>query len=417
MPDSKPMRVLALCDSLAVRPGTAPTGFARVARNLFTHWQAAGVEVDIWGVGYEGWGYRDIPWQIFPAGNRDWNTAPRLNSFLQVLATGRYTHVWMLMDADVLCVGQGERSFPRQLRACCKKHGIKSVLYFPIDCDHQEFDCMEMVKTVDVAVTFTEYGARVVRNTLAQKLFPLHVLPHGLDEHFRPAAPDQRLQERRKIILENGKPFAGDGDFLMLNVNKNEWRKDVLRSLEIVKGLVDRGVPAKMILRMSAVGGTGISIHQAAAQLGLVDGQHYVLLDPVPEAFLPKLYHACDIYVTTTAGEGWGLGITEALGCGLPVAMPMHSSCGEIGEKILQQGSPYSNQIVWLKSENGFICGHDTRLRPRVELASAVKDLEDFWHVRHGASGDPAKPFQLTPETLEWLSWKRIAGEFLKLMK
>ena len=149
------MRILALCDSPAVRPGTAPTGFARVARNLFSEWQAiapnlglAPIEIDIWGIGFEGWGYRDLPWRIFPAGNRDWNSTGRLNAFLQVLSSGRYTHVWMLMNSEALCVGEGERSFQNQLRACCRKHGIKSVLYFPIDCDHQEFEWMETVRAV-----------------------------------------------------------------------------------------------------------------------------------------------------------------------------------------------------------------------------------------------------------------------------
>ena len=417
------MRVLALCDSPAVRPGTAPTGFARVARNLFTHWSAAGATIDICAIGYEGWGYRDVPWTLFPAGSRDWNTAARLNTFLQILSSGRYTHVFMLMDADALCVGEGERSFPRQLRACCKKHGVKSVLYFPVDA-RQEFQWMEIIKAVDVAVTFTEFGKREILETLAQSLFPLHVLPHGLDAHFTPpASAEQKLVERKQIVLEDGKPFATEKDFLLLNVNKNEWRKDVLRSLEILKGLVERGVPAKMIFRMAATSVTnGIHLPRAAAQLGLEDGVHYVQLDAVPEQHLPKLYQACDLYLTTTLGEGWGLGITEALGCGLPVAMPMHTSCGEIGEKILMQGSPYSNQVVWLENEKGFVCGHDTRLRQRVDLAEAVKDLEDFWHVRHGASGDPGRtsawpqPFHLTPEIRDWLSWERVAKEFLKLM-
>ena len=417
------MRVLALCDSPAVRPGTAPTGFARVAKNIFTEWSKTtngflkpAVEIDIWALHFDGWGYRDVPWTLFPGGNRDWNTPARLNAFLQVLSSGRYTHVWMLMDADALCVGEGERSFPRQLRACCKKHGVKSVLYFPVDA-RQEFPWMEIIKAVDVAVTFTEFGKREILETLAQSLFPLHVLPHGLDGHFTPCTLEEKAGHRKQIVLENGKPFADEKDFLLLNVNKNEWRKDVLRSLEILKGLVERGVPAKMIFRMAATSVTnGIHLPRAAAQLGLEDGVHYVQLDAVPEPHLPKLYQACDLYLTTTLGEGWGLGITEALGCGLPVAMPMHTSCGEIGEKILMQGSPYSNQVVWLENEKGFVCGHDTRLRQRVDLAEAVKDLEDFWHVRHGASGSQPQPFHLTPEIREWLSWERVAKEFLKLM-
>ncbi|MDE2099472.1 MAG: glycosyltransferase [Patescibacteria group bacterium] len=410
------MRVLALCDSPAVRPGTAPTGFARVARNIFEQWQKlrSDIEIDIWGIGFDGWGYDTVPWRIFPAGNQDWNSPARLNAFLNVLAGGKYTHVWMLMNSDALAIGEGAKSFPTQLRACCKKHGIKSVLYFPIDCDHQEFQWMEAVKAVDEAVTFTEYGAQVVKRTLAQSLFPVHVIPHGLDAHFTPCTAEEKAASRAQIVLDNGKPFASPEDFLMLNVNKNEWRKDLLRSLEILKRLVEAGVPAKMIFRCEANGRplNGVPLHRAAAQLGLEDGEHYVQLDAVPEQVLPKLYQACDCYVTTTMGEGWGLGITEALGCGVPVVIPTHTSCMEIGERINHDiGEDHFYAVNFLADESGVVCGNDTRVRRRVDLERAVALLENSWPQIK------AENFALLETVRQWLSWERVAGEFLKLMQ
>ncbi|MDE2102941.1 MAG: hypothetical protein KGL39_37200 [Patescibacteria group bacterium] len=415
------IRVLALCDSPAVRPGTAPTGFARVARNIFSGWQELkpDIEIDIWGIGFDGWGYDTVPWRVFPAGNQDWNSPARLNAFLNVLAggasrTGRpYTHVWMLMNSDALCVGEGAKSFPAQLRACCKKQGIKSVLYFPIDCDHQEFQWMETVKAVDEAVTFTEYGARVVKRTLTQSLFPVHVIPHGLDAHFMPCTAEEKAASQAQIVLDNGRPFASPEDFLMLNVNKNEWRKDLLRSLEILNALRRAKVPAKMIFRCEANGLplNGVPLHRAAAQIGLVDGEHYVQLDAVPEQLLPKLYQACDLYLTTTMGEGWGLGITEALGCGVPVAMPMHTSCLEIGDRINQAMGENFGVVNYLQGEDGMVCGKDTRVRPRVDLEDSAALLADRWQEIKN------KNFALPESIRQWLSWERVAGEFLKLMQ
>ena len=62
----------------------------------------------------------------------------------------------------------------------------------------------------------------------------------------------------------------------MLGVNKNEWRKDPLRMLEILVGLRRLGVPAKLLLRMdpmSAMG--GVHLELAAKQLGLTYGKEW----------------------------------------------------------------------------------------------------------------------------------------------
>ena len=435
MSDSKPMRVLALCDSPAVRPGTAPTGFARVAKNIFTHWSADGkVEIDIWALHFDGWGYRDVPWTLFPGGNRDWNSPARLNAFLNVLASGRYTHVWMLMDADALCVGEAERTFPKMLKACCRKHGIRSMLYFPVDAT-LEPHWMEIVEAVNAPVTFTEFGRQQVRSALHRSLFPVAVLPHGVDEHFQTATPEERRKARSQIVLDSasrtgqGKPFAGPDDFLLLNVNKNEWRKDPLRSLEILSGLIQRNVPAKMILRMGATSAMGgIHLHRAAAQLGLVDGRDYVQLDAVPEQHLPSLYHAADLYLTTTLGEGWGLGVTEALACGTPVAVPKNTSCLEIGRRIIeaeQGNNAPRSAVAFLELEAGHVCGHDTRVRRRVALDSAVHDLGE-WYLHRAGTQQPSLCFApeesgalpgLPASIRQWLSWERIAGEMLKLLR
>jgi glycosyltransferase involved in cell wall biosynthesis len=44
-----------------------------------------------------------------------------------------------------------------------------------------------------------------------------------------------------------------------------------------------------------------------------------------------EIYNASDLYVTTTLGEGWGLGVTEAMATRLPVIIPNTTSLTEIG--------------------------------------------------------------------------------------
>jgi glycosyltransferase involved in cell wall biosynthesis len=74
-------------------------------------------------------------------------------------------------------------------------------------------------------------------------------------------------------------------------------------------------------------------------QTPLVEGVDYMF--PSEEDYnkgasvetLNKIYNASDCFITTATGEGWGLTITEAMACMLPLILPNHTSIGEIGGK------------------------------------------------------------------------------------
>ena len=427
------IRLLALCDTPTVRPAGVPgaaatTGFATVGRNLFPHWTAAGVAVDVWAIHFDGWGYGDVPYQLFPAGTpqRPWNSAEMLTAFLTKLCTGApgggaYSHVWMLMNAEALSVGD----FPKQFAACCKKYGIHSTLYFPVDADARPSDgpWYEILRCVDVAVTFTEYGKREARKAMEIGNLKLEmgrqikVLPHGVEARFRPLPDRAAVRAQFRVPLEKlpaaSRAFLAPGDFCLVAVNKNEWRKDLLRTLEILKGLLDAGVPAKLILRTApngAPGGGGIPIDHAAAALGLRANVDWTRLDPVGPDELVALYNAADLYLTTSMGEGWGLGIGEALACGTPVALATHTSCGEIGAKV---AAANPGAIYALASEPGAVMGYEHRLRRRVDLPDAVGTLKLAYAMQLNGL---APRVELAPAIREWLAWPRIAAEFLQLM-
>ena len=398
------------------------TGFARVAQNLFPRWNKAGVLIDCWAIGFKGWRYKDCPYvnMLFPAGvGGEWNLIGNLELFLQQLMRGGYTHVWMMQDTFQLC-GQG---FPEALEKICTEGGIVSMLYFPVDAPLDK-EWTEIIEAVDIPVAYTEYGrgeAQMVGN------FPgadIHVLPHGVDTKVYRPLPN-RMEVRRAFwrTSEAGDRFIEDDDFLMVNVNANQRRKDVVRSLEILAGLKDAGVKAKLVMHMPERSFEGLSLHQVGEQLGLEvgkdwghHGQYFSgSISSMVEKDLVRLYNAADLYLTTSLGEGWGLGITEALACGCPVALPNHTSCAEIHEG-LEQHNTYRTQL--LEVEKGYV-GLDydnSRLRRRVDLGSAV---DAIYHLARRAA--PGIDYRERPELNEgvrqWLSWDRIAKEFLNLMK
>jgi len=56
--------------------------------------------------------------------------------------------------------------------------------------------------------------------------------------------------------------------------------------------------------------------------IGLMAKKHNVFWIPADLPHLNALYRACDCFVSTTLGEGFGHPIAEAMACGLPVVVP-----------------------------------------------------------------------------------------------
>jgi glycosyltransferase involved in cell wall biosynthesis len=401
------MRILAFCDS-----PTLTSGFAKVAQNLFRRWHNDGAEIDVWGIGFVGWGYRRAPYvnQLFPGGvGSDWNTLPRLELFLSQLASGGYTHLWLMQDTFMLSVAD----FPAKVREICNQRNIHSTLYFPVDAPLDP-EWTDIIAAVDVPVAYTHYGKREAEAKGQERghTFSCEVLPHGVDTDIY--SPIVERGELRKQLWQQ--PWVGPDDFLLLNVNANQRRKDVSRCLEILCQLRQQGVPAKLLMHMPETSGEGLSLEAVGRQFGLKlleDWAHHGFYfrrgnAVLGEAELAKYYNVADLYLTTTLGEGWGLGITEALACGCPAAVPLHTACQEIYEQIAE------GRMVGLPTEyNGVVLdGDNSRVRHRVNVQPAVNLIRDYyesgaWRIRP----------ELSPSTERWLSWGRIASEMLRLMK
>ena len=278
---------------------------------------------------------------------------------------------------------------------------------------------------VDLPVAYTEYGANEahMKAVLRKKQLPNElvldhdfqcaVIPHGVDNTlFHTVSQDDREKFRARM---NDEPDS----FIMLNVNSHQHRKDVLRSLEIHKELLRRGVKSRLIMHMpenSFGSGNpgGTSLEYMGWQLGLELGKdwahsgdkfkHSNAFGSVKEEDLHQYYAAADLYLSTTLGEGWGLGAVEAIACGTPAAVPDNTACAELASKL-------ADQTLLLPVEPGYVANHldNSRLRRRVDLQGAADVIEKF--------AKAPRRVRLSKMELEWLNWNRIADEWLNAYK
>lgn len=409
------IKILVLCDS-----PTTSTGFARVGQNLMKRWHELGAWIDCWGIGFNGWNYRACPYveNIFPAAlDGHWAQPERLSLFLAQLQQGGYTHVWIMQDTFML----SRAKFPETLKAVCDHHGIRSMYYFPVDAPLDR-EWTEMIAAADVAVAYTEYGRdQVIAANPAAREWPIQVLPHGVDtEIYRPLGDEATRQELRRGLWD--KDWVQPGDFLMLNVNANQRRKDTTRSLEILRALIDLGVPAKLVMHMQETSGEQMSLVTVAARLGLEQEVHWTHHgeffkrghSSLKETELVKIYNAADLYLTTSLGEGWGLGITEALGCGCPVAMPEHTACAEIAGVMAAQGLSMQRVMLPLETHGVVLDSDNSRVRYRVNVRDAAQMIKSWRSiilpsVKRG-------PLSRHPGFEQWVNWDRIARKMWNLM-
>lgn len=309
-------------------------------------------------------------------------------------------------------------NFPQRLRELCSQRGIRSMLYFPVDAPLDP-EWTDIIAAVDLPVAYTEFGKQEaeLKGRARGHSFECAVIPHGVDTGlYRPVANRAALREQ----LWHQK-WVGPDDFLMLNVNANQRRKDVSRSLEVLKEVRRLGVPAKLLMHMPESSYEGLSLSRVARQLGFTElnewAHHGVYFRNgnalLAEDQLPKYYNVADLYLTTTLGEGWGLGITEALACGCPVALPMHTACEEIVNCVTAAPEGETRMLGLPIEHWGVVLdGDNSRIRHRVDVARAAQFIKDYYD-----SGNWRNRPHLPDEVDRWLSWGRIASEMLQMLR
>lgn len=445
-------RLLCLCDSPTIH-----TGFGRVAQALIERWKPHFERIDIHAINYDGdTPLPDSPWagpkvRLLRA-RHPWYTTEHLQRFLNTILAGDYTHVWIMQDLFLL----SPNGFPGAFRQVCQKKGVRSLLYYPVD-GPLDPEWTDMLRAVDVPVAYTEFGAvsalkalherlknppdEKVSHSLASAYAALRPadeefrkslgathIPHGVDTRVFHTPQTDRNEVRAKLFGDWIKPT----DFLMVNVNQNSRRKAVWASLVILAHMKtysrQKDHPTKLLLHCPPVF-DGIDLEAVGRQLGLeygVDWAHTgntwtkANIPQWTEEQVRDLYHAADLTLTTSLGEGWGLSITEALATGCPVAAPEHTSCREIHDRLTGGNdleSPFggtlppsdvaTNSDLFLLSLGDAVVVGESRVRRTVDADTAA------WEINQWLDEASGHRVQLSIPALAWLDWDRIASEWL----
>jgi glycosyltransferase involved in cell wall biosynthesis len=181
----------------------------------------------------------------------------------------------------------------------------------------------------------------IVPSHHGQTVFPTSkVVYHGVDtETFWPitekpidlGGPVLTTKAECKALL--GYP---EDSFLVLRVDMNSGRKDIAATVQALAPFMERHRDVYLHLHAAADARMpGVRIPALVSRYDFAEGQVRIpILNGTTgwdETRMNVLYNAADLFVSTSRGEGFGLGIAEALSCGVPV---IAQNCSAIPEVV-----------------------------------------------------------------------------------
>ena len=301
-----------------------------------------------------------------------------------------------------------------------KKDKFKIILYTPIDLEEIRKELAEQFLLYDYIVTYSEEGVRVLTQALGKKYDKISIIPNGIDSiTFHPLSLSKIRKERKKIFkLE-------DRDFLMINVARNQWRKDLGRSMFVFKlwrdylHSLDPKVKTKLYIH-AADNDVGGNLGAIAYSLGIetdfltLPGSVFEQGGVKPE-FLNTLYNCSDLLISTSIGEGWGLPITEAMCTKTPVLVPYNTAMIDLVKDnrgfFAKSGASQSEYFIY-GSETSF-------MRPLVNVEDMLVQLKKIYDLRRGLvwTGEMLDIIENAYNFAHDLSWEKVGDLWQTFLK
>jgi glycosyltransferase involved in cell wall biosynthesis len=229
----------------------------------------------------------------------------------------------------------------------------------------------------DWVIAPSEAFADEIRSWLGEGSVPVQTIPHGFDRNLF-FGGDRDLPQDIQNRLAQSAPCLR----LLLVSHYNYFRNfdTLIRALPVIKKhLGENSVKLFLTCRLHTASGRyhGARTQELISALGV--GQDITELGLIPYPLLPKVYGACDIYVTASYAESFAHPLVEAMACGLPIVasdLPVHREvCGDAARYF-----PYAAPETLAEQIGAVACCRD---RAQDMTARGLARSRDFSWKKH----------------------------------
>lgn len=294
---------------------------------------------------------------------------------------------------------------------------FKSIFYFPVDAPfHAEM--LRHIDWFDAIVAYNEYGRSQVlahRPDLKKKMY---VIPHGTDTNtFYPLSPDKRLAFRKAFFGRHAEKF------IVCNVNRNQHRKDIPATISAFREFHKQVPDSFLYLHMHPNDPMGWDLRAGLRGTELREGRDYgfppiTIIEKdgqryedyqVEKKMLNQIYNACDVYFTSTRGEGWGLGVVDSMCCKLPIICPDNTSFPEI--------TGNGKRAYLLESQFPVMAEADSVFRGQIDHQEGADLLQDVYDRKKEGDIGLNNKIKFAYEYAQSLSWENVTKRWVELFK
>tara|TARA_Y100000114_G_scaffold157259_1_gene188542 strand:- start:5749 stop:7011 length:1263 start_codon:yes stop_codon:yes gene_type:complete len=400
------------------------TGYSMVSKNLISHWSKFlrnNIEITVFATNNfkkTDYSFAENVYVIPALKTRSQNDNDPYcrNSFLKLLYNGNYTHLFCNNDIEVLNDLYSHLKNIKEDKRKENRPKFKSMIYFPIDAKMTK-DKYEVLKFFEKPVTYTEFGKKILKETLYPNVFKkVSVIPHGTNTNdFFPIESKEILKElRTKYFGEN------KNKFIFGTVNRNSARKDISSLIIAFSEFIKKYPETYLYIHSNPLDECGVNFYKLIDTLNLKENVHIQFADNnITESkdkqeatgcisyslnMLNELYNCFDCYITTTTAEGWGLTLTEAMATKTKAICPIHTSFTEItndGELVIPLRRLHESCFV----------DDNYKLRYKSDKGEIIEAM------KIALSSDKKNLATLSYNKVVKYNWNKISQQFLTLLK
>lgn len=318
-----------------------PTGFGTVNRHLLKACARVADEVTCIATThyYESYDREEYPYEIIgcnPDIPHDFTGQKNLENIEKYLRAGEWDVFFIQGDMGA------STNIQKLASEIAKEDPMKdTIFYMPVDGDISLGFMFSPLTWCSAPVVYTNHAKSVIKKYQPEIAKKTSVIWLGCEtETFFPLSKREKREARKELFGE-----AYLDRFIVINVNRNQVRKDLARSINLFHGFHQKHPDTTLYLH-SVQNDSGGSL-PVQAMLAGCDVKKFPaeiafsgldLANPWPRATLNRMYNACDLLISTAYGEGWGLTTTEAMAAGIPVLVPGNTANLDIVGKNQERG-------------------------------------------------------------------------------